>query len=979
MPPVEATDEFKVMTNTYDAQYGRTGGGIVNVTLKSGGNDLHGTVYEFLRRYQLDANTIENNTAGRPRYAVDPATGRNLGGHLLDDFGTMLSGPVWIPGVYNGRDKTFFLFNVQGYRERAPAPGITSVPTLLERQGDFSQSGVTIWDPLTTRPNPSFDPSRPESASNPLFIRDPFLGNRIPADRINPIGSRIANAFPEPNFGPPGARFNNFLLSPNLERERFRSWIGRVDQNFGSKERMYFRYVHNRRDQFAVGANRLVGLGLDAQDPLVRINDGGVIDSVTTLSAKSILNLRASYTRFVQAAFRTRSSPFDATTLGFPAEFSQARPVSIVPRFQFDQYPEFGPRNPSENVTNTLSFQSNLSRIAGRHSYKVGMEIRDIRANQSGASFSWGGGLFVFSRDFTQRIPRFSEAASGGDIASLLLGYPTRGQVDSLAAPAFRWGYYAFYVQDDVKVTPRLTFNLGFRYDYESAPTERYNRMNRGFAFTQTNPLAERVRNAPGASECPTCADLRGGLVFAGVGGQPRPAFDADKRHFQPRVGVAYQPMPRTVLRGGYGIYYLPQAEFGGSTGFSVTTPLIATIGGGAQQFIPATTLLNPFPSGLVMPTGASLGLLTQAGTDIIFNLPSRRIPRVHQFSFGVQHELPWQVKVDASYAGSRSTRLLTNDFNIGAARNINANTVEQLVRARQDPRFFTESVPNPFAGLLPGTPLNSATIPRQQLLRPYPQFGAVIEGLENVGKLWYNAFQLSVEKRFSAGLVLVSSYTLSKEVGALGFLNDQDPTPTHTLDASDRTHRWVFSGVYQLPFGKGRQYASGIGRGLDLLIGGWEYNWIAVVQSGTPTNYPGNVDLLTDPRLGDRNLDRYFNTCVLQLNGTSRQPNARRNGFEPCNNPAWAIRGPNTLRTIPFRSGQLRDPWAPQFDMSLNKSFLITERYRAQFRLESFNSFNTPIFGGPNTDPNSTNFGLVTRGQRNFPRQVQLGFKFVF
>ncbi|HVG39114.1 MAG TPA: carboxypeptidase regulatory-like domain-containing protein [Pyrinomonadaceae bacterium] len=975
IPPVDATQEFKVQTNSYDASYGRTGGGVINVTTKAGGNDFHGTAYEFLRRYQLEANTFENNAAGRPRFARDPVTGENLGGRILDQYGGNFSGPINLPrfgeggpSTFNGRDNAFFFVAYERYRERLPAPRVVSVPTLLERQGDFSQSGITIYDPLTTRVDPN-DPTR--------FTRDPFPGNIIPANRLNPVGLAVANGFPSPNTGAAGARFNNFINSPNLENEKFYNFVLRGDGNIGQNEHIFVRYVRNRRDQFS-GAD-YPGLGLDAQDPLVRANNGLAIDSVTTISPTVILNLRATYTRFVQAAFRTRSSPFDATSIGFPESFDDARPVSIVPRFEAEQYSAFGPRNPSQNTTNTVSLQGNVSLIRGTQFFKVGGEVRDNRINARGASFSWGGGQFAFSRAFTQQDPQRSNATQGSSIASLLLGYPSGGLTENLSRPGFRWRYHAVYLQDDWKVSPRLSLNLGLRYDYEAAPTERFNQQNRGFGFDQTSPLAAQIAGRPGVTECPACANLRGGLLFTGVGGEPEQAFDADRNNIQPRVGVAYQLDDKTVLRGGYGLYYFPQAEFGGTTGYTVSTGFVASTGGGAQAFIPANTLSNPFPTGLIQPTGSSLGLLTQVGNSITFSLPSRRIPTIHQFSFGGQRQLPYDFKLDVAYVGSRSRDILTNDFNVGNARNINVLSAAQLAEARANPTFYNASVPNPFAGLLPGTNLNGGTVQRRQLLLPYPQFGSVTQALENVGEVWYNSLQASIEKRMTNGLTMIVSYTYSRTIGALGFLNNQDAEPSRSPTDFDRPHVAVVSGVYRLPFGRGQRFASDAGKALDLLLGGWEYNFIGRFQSGIPLAYPGNVDLLADPRLEDKTYDLYFNTCVQQLNGTSRQPNAARNGFEPCTNPAWAIRGPDTLRTIPFRTSRIREHTAPQLDMSFNKSLNFSERYRAQFRAEAFNVTNTPLFGGPNTDPNSTNFGFVTRGNRNFPRQIQFGFKFYF
>jgi len=984
IPPVDATQEFKVQTSSYDAQFGRTGGGVINVTTKSGGNEWHGTAYDFIRRYQWEANFFENNARNIPRFARDPNTGENLGGRKLDQYGGNFSGPIHLPrfgeggpATHSGTDRAFFFVAFERYREAIPAPRLLNVPTLLERNGDFSQSGITIYDPLTTRSDPA-NPGR--------FIRDPFPGNVIPAaggpgcgvtrSCLNPIGFAIANAFPLPNTGAAGARFNNFINSPNLENEKFYNLVLRGDANIGEKERLFVRYVRNRRDQFS--GFDYPGLGIDAQDPLLRANNGIAIDSLTTLSPSAVLNIRATYTRFKQAAFRTRSTPFDVTSLGFPASFADARPVSIVPRFEIAGFNAFGPRNPSNNVTNTIALQGNVSLISGKHSWKIGGEIRDNRINARGASFSWGGGQFTFNQVFTQRdpsLPSNTNVLGGVALASLLIGNPSGGTLDNLSQPGFRWRYYAPYIQDDIKVSRRLTLNLGLRYDYEAPPVERFNQQNRGFGFDQTSPLAASLAGKPGLSECPACANLRGGLLFAGVGGQPEEAFDKDKNNFQPRVGVAYEINDKTVVRGGYGLYYFPQAEFGGTTGFTVSTAFIGT----NSSFRPANTLSNPFPV-VNQPVGASRGLLTQLGDAVIFSVPNHVTPRVHQFAAGVQRQLPGSFKLDVAYVGSRSEDVLTNDFNVGNARNINVLTADQLAAARANPAFFNATVPNPFAGLIPNNPtLNAATIQRRSLLLPFPQFTSVTQALESVGKVWYDSLQMSVERRMNNGLTMIVSYTWSKTDSALGFLNPQDADVSRSPADFDREHVLIVSGVYELPFGRGRRFLSDGGKGMNLLFGGWEYNWIARFQSGIPVGYPGNVDLIGDPRIDGKNYDRWFNTCVRQLDGTSRQPNAARTGFEPCSNPAWAIRGADTLRTIPFRSDVLREPTVPQLDMSLNKSFNFSERYRAQFRVEAFNVTNSPLFPGPNTDPNDRNFGFVNRSTRNFPRQVQFGFKFYF
>ncbi|HEX8421771.1 MAG TPA: hypothetical protein VF634_00050, partial [Pyrinomonadaceae bacterium] len=551
IPSAEATEEFKIQTNSYDAQYGRTGGGTINVNVKSGGSDYHGSIYEFARRYQLNANSFSNNARGlqttgpcagqeaSPRFTRDQITCENLGGSKIDQYGFVFSGPLRIPRFgeggdhfYNGKNRTFFLFNAEKYKELTPGQGFSTVPTLRERMGDFSQSGVTIYDPLTTRP----DPNNPGQ-----FIRDPFPGNVIPANRINLVGQNIINGFSLPNTGTANQRFNNFYLSEGLGTDDFHSYVARVDHAISDSQRMFVRFVNNRRDQFAFGGNNRVGLGIDTQGPLVRENYGVVIDSTSTLSPTSILNVRLGFSRFLQAAFREASSPFDATSLGFTQAFSNARPISIVPRITFNDpaggIPEFGSRNPNSNITNTWSLPVYLTKIMGRHTFKIGGEYRHFQVNQSGGSFNFGGGAFCFTNFFTSRIAG-NRSSGGAAFADLLLGAPSSNatfaqcngnapvtQLENVSPTTFQWGYYAGYIQDDFKVTPKLTLNLGLRYDYEQAPVERFNRQNRGFGFGQKSPLAAAVSNASPAN-CPSCANLTGGLLFTDVGGAPRGAVD---------------------------------------------------------------------------------------------------------------------------------------------------------------------------------------------------------------------------------------------------------------------------------------------------------------------------------------------------------------------------------------------------------------------------------------------------------------------
>lgn len=986
IPTVDATQEFKVVTNFYDAQYGRTGGGVMNVTTKSGTNAFHGTGYEFLRRYQLDANTTQNNAAGRPRYGRDPVTGANIGGHELDQYGTQFTGPVWIPKVYNGKEKTFFSFGWENYVETTPSPILTSVPTAAMRRGDFSQSGVNIYDPFSTAPNPN-------PSANNSYLRTQFPGNVIPTNRLSPVGLAIINAYPTPNAGAPNAVTNNFIASPNISSDHFRNWIGRVDETVSEKERLFFRYAHNRRNQIDNGANGFTGVGRDAQDPLVRINDNAVADSLTVLSPSVLLDLRFGFARFIQAAYRTTVDNFDATTLGFSQNFSANQRFNRLPPRITDltgAYAPFGTRNPNSNITNLLSFVPSLSVVKGRHSIKIGADIRDIRTNVAGGSFLYGAGNFNFSPAFTQANPETASSTSGSSMASLILGVPASGVLQYVPQLAYRWGYYGFYAQDDIKLTQKLTLNIGLRYDIEGSSDERYNRQNRGWNFTLPNSLTPVVSGA-NTNNCPACASLTGGLLFAGNNGLPRGSYNKRYGNLQPRVGAAYAITPLTVVRGGFGIFYLPQAGYGGAIGFAADTNYIGNLtGGGINNFIPTTSFANgnPFPvttatagtNGLLVPTGSSLGFSTALGNNVIFANPNRDVPHVYQYSVGIERQLPFNTKLDVSYVGSRSYHINTNDNQVGPARDINANSAAQFALAQQNPAYFNQSVPNPFAGLIPNNAnLNGANISRQQLLKPYPQFGTVQYAFESVGKLWYDSLQVSATKRYSSDLVLALAYTFSKNLDATTFINPQDPRPTKQLALSDRPHRVVVSGVYQLPFGRGKRFFGNVGRGWEQLVGGWEYNFIGTLQSGTPFVYPNNVNLIADPRVPNQSNSLYFNNCVLQQNGSATAPNATRSAQVPCTNPAFQVRPQFSLQSISTYSSVLRNPWRAQWDMSLNKRFNFTETINAQLRFEAFNVFNTPILGAPNNTTTSLLFGFVTNNQTNNPRYIQLGVKLNF
>jgi hypothetical protein len=481
----------------------------------------------------------------------------------------------------------------------------------------------------------------------------------------------------------------------------------------------------------------------------------------------------------------------------------------------------------------------------------------------------------------------------------------------------------------------------------ESPISERYNQQNAGFDFASPSPL-----QAPGLN-------LKGGLLFTDQ--DHRLAYKRDLNNIQPRIGVAWQFQSKTVLRAGYGLSYLPTFSPGTMNGFSISTDYVASLDGGITPG--PNRLKNPYPTGLLMPVGRSLGLATLLGQALTFTNPVRTIPRAHGFSLGFERELPWRAVAEISYVASRTQEIETS-------KAVNEVTAAMMAQYGAD---LATAVPNPLAGKLPGSSINGATVQRSQLLRPFPQFLGLTQSRSTIGKSWYNALQARLEKRLSGGLHFLGSYTFSKLIDATGYLNSgQDPLGAleRVVASEDAPHRLILSGGWKLPFFDQQ-------RGLaSILLKGWQMNTIVVIQSGLPLGMPsGYYSSGIAPALpeGQRSMARYFNTCTVTTAGV-RQNCASAN--EPV---AFIQQPPYTLRTLSSRITSIRDQRPPVVDFSLFKSVVLREDLRVEFRAEAFNLTNTPWFGNPSTSLASASAGLITPSQSNDPRNVQLALRLVF
>jgi hypothetical protein len=500
----------------------------------------------------------------------------------------------------------------------------------------------------------------------------------------------------------------------------------------------------------------------------------------------------------------------------------------------------------------------------------------------------------------------------------------------------------------------------------ESAPTERFNRNIRGFDFTSPSPIEAAARAAYAANPIPQVSvdafRVRGGFQF--VNDNHRGFYDPDKNNFQPRVGFAYAIDAKTVVRGGFAMFSVPfYIDAVNQSGFSQSTLLVPTLDAGLTF---NANLANPFPGGVLEPPGASRGLATFLGQGIGFVPLERKNAQAQRYMLSLQRELPGRVLVDIAFV-----RNVTDDMTV----NVELNPIprQYLTTLNQrDPAvdsFLSAQVPNPFNGLLPGTRFNGATIERQQLLRPFPQFGSIMSERYD-GRAVYNGMQLRVERRFAQGYTLNASYTFSRLMEEVSLLNPTDTSLERRISPGDYPHRFLVSGIYELPLGNGRPFFSDAGSLLDLLVGGFQIQGIYQVQSGHPMVL-GNVAYFGDPR----ELETNIRSDTVSTPGNPNRVVFDTSGFF---SPGVDIRLRNNVRTLPSTLPGFRSHLISQLDFSLIKNINLNETMRLQLRVEALNATNTPLFGEPNLDPTSSNFGRVT-SQVNLPRSIQVGLRFVF
>ncbi len=939
IPPSDAITQLKLQANPYDASAGHVLGPVVSATTKSGTNDFHGTTYYWFKNSALDANDFFVNKAGQTKPVYQDHR-----------YGVTFGGPITIPHVYHGRDKTFFFFAWEENRYTSPATtaGQTStVPTAAERTGDFSAllklgPQYQIYNPFTTVP-----------VANGRYQRAPISGNLIPPGLLNPVGLKLASLYPLPNQPGTIDGQNNYFY-PDVRRQQSDSFMGRLDHSFNENNRLFLRMNHYH---YHIPKNALgIPASIFTQD---QINQGAVLDDVWVLSPTLVLNLRYGMTA-AEFPEKRATEGTNLTSLGFsPALASLVDPsLSTIPRVTVSPFGTLSNWSSGDGTNTYVSHDwvADATKLKGAHSLRFGADARLLRSfgNRYQAAISPD---LSFSTTYTQGpLDNSSSAPVGQQLAAMLMGIPG----GSMTTPytnsyALQNTYLGLYIQDDYKITRTLTLNLGLRYEIESPAIERYNRLDAGFDSTSPNALtAQAIANfsknpVPGV----TSFSPAGGLTF--VNQNDRSPYHTTKE-FLPRIGMAWQITPKTVLRSGYGIYFasLGVATFSPfQTGFTQTTPIQASLNNGVSY---VANLTDPFPSGLIPPSGAAGGINTGFDQSISFYNPNMKPPYSQRWSFGFERYLPGQFVLDANYIGNRVT-------NLGVIQSINNTPAQYLstspVRDQNTINYLTAQFPDPFFGL---NPLFPATLSRGTLLEPFPQF-LTLTVPEPVGYSWYHALQVRLEKRFSQGYTLQASYTHSKYMQASEFLNPTDTTPYRTISDMDRPNIFALSALWELPIGRGRHFLSQLPGPVNAVIGNWQLNADEVHQSGAPLSW-GNIifngDIHNIPLPADQqSADQWFNT---------------RAGFNTVSSQQLA----NNIRTFPLRFGGIRAEGQTIWNLSLMRNYHIVERLSAQFRAEVYNVANHPVFAAPNTTPTSSAFGTITSDVSE-PREWQFALKFVF
>ena len=1011
VPSPEAIEEFKVQQTNFSAEYGFSGASVVNMITRSGSNKFHGSAYEFFRDDSLDANNWFADRAGQ---AIPPLRRNN--------YGFTIGGPII-------KNKTFFFFDYDRLRSSGLSTATFGVPTDLMRNGDFSdvcaaQGGTfdntgrcsadagQLWDPYqrqfdsgtgsAVRLNDNtFIPrnnlatyTSPGSPNLPSNLQPPA----VPGNLIDPVAQNMLKLYPEPNTPEQGI-YNNWFGSGSNQSFNDQFDI-KVDHRFNQNNLIgvKFSYDYNH------------GKGLNCFKNFTDPCSGGpgwsnahlfAVNDTHTFSPSLLLNVTLGFTRGVWHidAYNPQGVTDPLGTLGFPS-YLQSNGFAGVPAAYLTDYANNGGTSigtdPYGNYRlgqDTGQLAATIDKVHGAHELKFGFDgrIHQINYIQTNAPV----GIFTFDHHGSDGCPVGSTDANscGGDaMASLLMGVMANDEngnsyYEIQFRPATTNYQYGFFGLDNWKATPKLTLNLGLRYDVTLPRTDRDNRQN-WFDPNVASPLGS-ISFTDEISGQPVTLNLHGGEVFAS--NSRRTNYVTDWNDFQPRVGFALQFAPKMVMRGGYGIYY-GQSRSGvtgvvpyGGQGFNQYTNVINYYQN--DHATPYLHLNNPYPNGLIQPAGNSLGLMNDVGFNAngpLRTAAANQTPYEQSWSVGVERELRGNILINAEYIGKKGTHL---PFSGANQLNILGPQIES---PSADINGLVSLVTNPFSSLNggpisdPNSVLSSPTVQEFQLQVPFPHFTGVSTEPQLIASSIYHGLQLLAEKRYSNGLQFLVTYVWSKSIDDSSQADDnvtwlgsftslQDPNKPwleRSLSTFDIPHVIQFSYSYDLPIGRNRALLGNMPRWAEAFIGGWKTNGIWRIADGRPLTFT----------VADGNPLPTYGVQRPNLVGTPKRNNGSNWVDQYFVDGTVFQRPPDyTLGSVPRAFGAIRSPWSFTTDLSLAKQFQLREEMNFEVRLEAQNALNHPVFQGPNTSVDDQQFGLVTSTSGNGPRQLQLAFKFNF
>ena len=1033
LPSPEAVEEFKVEQTNFSAEYGFSGGSVVNMVTRSGTNKFHGSAYDFVRDQSMDANQWFNDY-----YAATTGVPQPKAALRRNNYGGTIGGPIF-------KNKTFFFFDYDASRQTGQSSATAGVPTDAMRSGDFGQlcsewqgtfdsNGLCsvpqgqIWDPYLRYNDPNSGGAVANSGNTyipynnigtyispgcdaaflfaqtgrgcPPATNQPTPG--VAGNLMDPVALKLFSYFPEPNITNGSIYKNWFGSGPNQNSNR--QFDIKIDHRFSQNDLLSGKYSYDYSTGHGINCFKNF---TDPCQPGPGWQNAHLfaITETHTFNPTLLMNVTLGFTRGVwhYQAYNPQGVNDPLSALGFPS-YLDSNGFKGVPTIYLDLHQSAGSQYTGSDTygnmilgQDTGTLTATLDKVYKSHDLKFGFDGRMHQINyiQTNAA----NGIFSFDENGTSSCPNDLADCGGDDLASFLMGNMNGNSYYEIqsrpATTNYQWGVFA---QDNWKVNTKLTLNLGLRYDVTLPRTDRYNRQN-WFDPNATSPLNNGSFSYTDAvSGQDVTKSLLGGEVF--VSPSQRKNYVTDWHDFQPRFGFAYQFAPKTVVRGGYGIYY-GQSRSGvtgvvpyGSQGFNQYTNVIPTFQNHGDT--PWLTLSNPYPNGLTQPAGNSLGLLNDVGYGA--NGPLRtaganQTPYEQSWSFGLERELPGNLLINAEYIGKKGTHLPFSGSSY--VYDHLGSWIENLPTTAADPNnpctpiltipCLNSSVPNPFFGVItdPNSGLSSDTTSYAQLLLPFPQFTGVSTDSLLIANSVYHALQLSAEKHYSNGLQFLATFTWSKSIddssqaddnvtwlGSFSSLQDPNkPWLERSLSTFDIPYVVQFSYTYDLPFGRGRAFLGNMPRWANGILGGWKTNGIWRIADGRPLTF-GLADGQSLPTYGSQRPE---------LVGTPKRNHGSDWMFNYfVDNTVLQKPAPFTLGNSPRAFGGVRSPWTFTSNLSLGKQFQVREEMNFEFRIEAQNAFNHPVFGTPDTtvdDPSFGQIGYTSVGAR----QVQLAIKFNF